>query len=400
MNVQGIFEYETTKDDAVKDPLFSERFEAFMDKCLADIKIFSEREMRPYEETRRSIAEWHAKYLFQTESSFPVTTEASQERSNQVRTILRDTSRILESLAATSGVQAFVLAVDPHDASDAGFLGGSLLGREFWRGMRAGGESGAKAFKQHCTSHLHAAAQAERQRQAAEQEVLPPSLKTGLSKSVKSELYEAVRTALRQCSGVRSAEMKWSNPEKLDVYGVRLVGWPDGIPAQNPSMLKVGQNRVLLEALQNGFMRFERIDSPRPRENLNLNHLDANASAVKDPVEDDFSWAYDADAEPVGPPQNYPAKPIINNSLPSLPSSSTYSFEKRSEAADSVLDTDPMSPFNMEYTSPDDFNGLPDTLDPAWTNDYVSALERPRKRLRSVEPESPSLGSGEEIDSH
>lgn len=88
--------------------------------------------------------------------------------------------------------------------------------------------------------------------------------------------------------------MKWSNPERLDVYGVRLVGWPAGVPANNPSTLRANQNKQLLEAFQSGVAHFERLPNsihppPIPK-----------VEPQNDPSEDldDFSWAYDPDASP------------------------------------------------------------------------------------------------------
>jgi hypothetical protein len=60
----------------------------------------------------------------------------------------------------------------------------------------------------------------------------------------------------RRATGVRGAEMKWSNPDRLNVYGVRMVGWPDGVPHLNPSSLSANQNQAILDALQNGTLRF------------------------------------------------------------------------------------------------------------------------------------------------
>lgn len=45
-----MFEYESPDNAMLKDALFLERLDTFMDKCLIDIKAFSERELRPYEE--------------------------------------------------------------------------------------------------------------------------------------------------------------------------------------------------------------------------------------------------------------------------------------------------------------------------------------------------------------
>jgi hypothetical protein len=180
---------------------------------------------------------------------------------------------MLESLQVTAGVQSFVLAINPNDAEDEGFLGGSPLGREFWRSLRGGGVAGAKAFKslaisslQNSTPSSHAAGIPSRQRETAH--------------SLKSEVYARVRTLLRDVfdtsrhftclitlrhdrstSGIRNAEMKWTNHGNLSVYGVRLEGWPASIPMQNPSTLSTSQNRELRDALTSGTLRFFRINA-------------------------------------------------------------------------------------------------------------------------------------------
>ena len=40
--------------------------------------------------------------------------------------------------------------MDPYDPHGEGFLGGTLLGREFWRGHRGCGAAGARAFQVFC----------------------------------------------------------------------------------------------------------------------------------------------------------------------------------------------------------------------------------------------------------
>ena len=104
-------------------------------------------------------------------------------------------SQALETLATTLSVQSFVLAVDPFDPSDDGFLGGTTTGREFWRGLRGGGAPGALAFKEHCRRSYGP--------QNPAVVTLPVSAPT-TSKSkktpaslLKSEVYAAVRAALR-----------------------------------------------------------------------------------------------------------------------------------------------------------------------------------------------------------
>ena len=118
-----------------------------------------------------------------------------------VQSVLRDTSRVLESLSTSSGVQSFLLAVDPFNPSDGGFLGGSLVGREFWRGFRGGGETGARSFKIHSTAQLRSKDEhldfASTQTTVPPQLSVPPAPKLYHAKSLKNELYESVRSALR-----------------------------------------------------------------------------------------------------------------------------------------------------------------------------------------------------------
>ncbi|KAI9455994.1 hypothetical protein F5148DRAFT_1002144 [Russula earlei] len=242
---------------ATSNELFLERLDAFTTKTLADIKAFSARENIPYDQVRRHVAEKHSQYLFS--DSTPTTT-----RHNNIRNILLSTSRALESLHATAGVQSFVLAVNPNDTEDEGFLGGSPLGREFWRSLRGGGMAGVKALKSLAistfqdsspSSHiaLHGTGIPFRQRETAH--------------SLKSDVYARARTLLRHVldtlstSGIRNAEMKWTNHGNLSVYGVRLEGWPTGIPMQNPSTLSISQNRELRDALASGALRFCRINA-------------------------------------------------------------------------------------------------------------------------------------------
>ena len=66
--------------------------------------------------------------------------------------VLDKTSRTFESLLTVAGHHSFLLVVDPFaaDATDKGFLGGTTVGREFWRGLRNGGATGARNFKEFC----------------------------------------------------------------------------------------------------------------------------------------------------------------------------------------------------------------------------------------------------------
>jgi hypothetical protein len=119
-------------------------------------------------------------------------------------------SQILEALHKVAAVHSFMLAVDPLDAQDDGFLGGTIAGREFWRGLRAGGVNGAQAFKaatvryESRTTHIPVAGVTE----DLQQEIpilhsMPSATMAGSGKrkgpasSLKSEVYSIIRNALR-----------------------------------------------------------------------------------------------------------------------------------------------------------------------------------------------------------
>jgi hypothetical protein len=217
-----------------------------------------------------------------------------------VRDVLLSTSRVLESLQATSGVQSFVLAINPNDAEDEGFLGGSPLGREFWRSLRGGGVAGVKALKSLAVSSLKDSSSSNVTLHGTGLPFRPKET----AHSLKSEVYARVRTLLRHVytpchftwpitrrhdrstSGIRNAEMKWTNHGNLSVYGVRLEGWPTNIPMQNPSTLTTGQNRELKDALASGILKFCRINTETSTP------LDATATSCgSNGNSSDLSWA-------------------------------------------------------------------------------------------------------------
>ena len=53
--------------------------------------------------------------------------------------------------------------------------------------------------------------------------------------------------------------MKWSKPEKLKAYGVRIVGWPSRMEYKNPSQMTVKELATILSMLQKGELYFEPI---------------------------------------------------------------------------------------------------------------------------------------------
>ena len=85
--------------------------------------------------------------------------------------------------------------------------------------------------------------------------------------------------------------MRWKNQGNLETYGVRLVGWPVGIPMQNPSTLSAAQNTQILNALNEGMMQFLPMGSfgilPSQTESVHVpdpTGLEENASDMDDYV--------------------------------------------------------------------------------------------------------------------
>lgn len=119
--------------------------------------------------------------------------------------VLRIVSQQLESLENVAGLQSFFLVVNPNDLRDEGFLGGTITGREFWRGHRGCGAAGVEAFKARCVrSQVNAPRHVMT---TAGSSHLPPTpqlhpysdvpRKKSQAREVKAELYGAMRDALR-----------------------------------------------------------------------------------------------------------------------------------------------------------------------------------------------------------
>ncbi|KAJ8072512.1 hypothetical protein PM082_016071 [Marasmius tenuissimus] len=284
------------------DELFLERFEAFMDKSLVELRAFAEREERPFEEMRFRFAEWHSKHLFSNCSASTVYQAAlHRERATKTRDILVEVSRALESLHHIWGIQSFLLAVDPQYPANESFLGGSTAGRDFWRALRGGGESGAISFKQQCIKQTGDAPHREQPAAAfgssgTSNDGQPsastvPKQSQPSAREVKSELYDSIRRSLRAVSGIRNAEMKWTNPDRLYTYGVSLTGWPSDVPCQNPSNLTLSQNKRLLGLLQNGTLCFVKtvVDpSAPPPSSVSIEETQEETDAL-------FAWAIQDD---------------------------------------------------------------------------------------------------------
>ena len=189
--------------------------------------------------------------------------------------------------------------------------------------------------------------------------------------------------------------MKWTNPERLDVFGVRLVGWPEGVPAQNPSTLKVGQNRILLEAMQSGTMYFERLSYGNPA----VSRVNAEDDGDADDPNDDFSWAYDADASisVPGEGRRTPSPSSKNvETIAQAPKSDVGQTRENDEQGDT---SEPwtMAPgmigndtsYTTDYTWDSGMHRSTDTYardGEVWVGESCLESERPRKRPRSEDP--------------
>jgi len=183
-----------------------------------------------------------------------------------------------------------LLVVSPLDNSDA-WLGGSLVGRDFWRGLRGGGIAGSRAFKRASKLSYDSMHGTTANNPPPSQGAATPSQVSSnnvpaipiKSQSIKAELNRVVRQTLRWdthfsipllyiCSypyrdttKVKNAEMKWTKPHSLEsIYGVKIVGWPTTIRFQNPSNNNMDSNRLLLEGFNDGTIRFVRLNENTP----------------------------------------------------------------------------------------------------------------------------------------
>jgi hypothetical protein len=95
---------------------------------------------------------------------------------------------------------------------------------------------------------------------------------------------------IRIACGIRNAEMKWTNPDRLQTYGVHLVGWPGDIPLQNPSSLKTSQNKRLLDMLESGTMKFVKVATSSNDITSTASVQDSSRVTVDDDSDTFLSW--------------------------------------------------------------------------------------------------------------
>ncbi|KDQ19264.1 hypothetical protein BOTBODRAFT_184332 [Botryobasidium botryosum FD-172 SS1] len=264
-----------------------------IDKLIAaqvsEVRAFAERHGLDIDDIRQRVAAGHSR---NTAPSLPSTaaplellrasqgetSSAAAPQSNPVSVsqTLNMLSAALESLHHTSGHDSFLLVVSPTD-SDAdgtsdGWLAGTQVGRDFWRALRGGGVGGAKALRARCRAKWLEAGGADASSSEGGVEVLEQSaaLKSKPKKSsaqqksldIKVELNATMRLALREAADDPTAEMRWTKPEQLESYGVRLVGWPEGIQMRNPSNNPVRDNKTLLDLVKSKVIRFVKKGEP------------------------------------------------------------------------------------------------------------------------------------------
>lgn len=56
--------------------------------------------------------------------------------------------------------------------------------------------------------------------------------------------------------------MRWTKPEQIENWGVRIAGWPTDLPFRNPSNNTVQVNTRLLELLKSGHIKFVKPGDP------------------------------------------------------------------------------------------------------------------------------------------
>ena len=76
-------------------------------------------------------------------------------------------------------------------------------------------------------------------------------------------MLDGLQWTPRLVSGNPTAEMRWTKPLSLEeLYNVRLIGWPPGVEMRNPSNNNLKDNRLLLDLVRSGKLRFVQKGSP------------------------------------------------------------------------------------------------------------------------------------------
>ncbi|KZV98734.1 hypothetical protein EXIGLDRAFT_831956 [Exidia glandulosa HHB12029] len=237
--------------EAREHGLFLERLEQLMHEQEAAVRAFAEREGKPVDYIRRHVALAHSRFLFDKNLSDNGTPHTVQGPSLSARAVVAKVCHALDALHTAGHYESLVLVTSAKDG-DRSFIGGTKIGKSFWDSLKMGGNNGVKMFKNHCKIQL-----------AASESDVPVYIGGKKCKnSLKSELNTAMRVALRNASGNTSAEMRWTKPEQIENWGVRIAGWPTDLPFRNPSNNTVQVNTRLLELLKGGQIKFIKPGDP------------------------------------------------------------------------------------------------------------------------------------------
>ncbi|CAE6436770.1 unnamed protein product [Rhizoctonia solani] len=233
---------------------FEDRLRALMRRQGDELRVFAEREGRNIDEIRSQAAGMvnasPHEFLY-TAAMQPLTPQDTITRMDAA----------LEHLHQALGYDGFLAVVTPVDADgDGGITAGTKIGLEFWKGLRGGGLAGLKSLKLRCKANRETLGGIP-ERLSTSTPVATTSTASRKSLDIKQELNSAMRNALREAAGDPLAEMRWTKPEQLEGYGVRIIGWPPEIALRNPSNNPVRDNKTLLSLLKSGQLRFVRKDS-------------------------------------------------------------------------------------------------------------------------------------------
>ncbi|KAF8577578.1 hypothetical protein K439DRAFT_1621986 [Ramaria rubella] len=293
-----------SKEKNKQDGLFMERLESFIEGQQKDIEAFAVREQRsldeassPYKEigcnTPFKVPILHGALSFRfkwrsatTATKYTYSHFVATSNFPSIRNTLARLSGVLQQLHTVAGLDSLLLVVSPappktsgssqlsESVSEFSWIGGTELGKDFWMGLKGGGLNGARAFRMKCQMRHDAELRMQDRNDLTIPNPLvstspgdldPISARTTKVRSgdVKTELNAAVRQALRAASGNPTAEMRWTRPSSLEEScGVQLVGWPSTVNMRNPSNNSLKENRLLLDLVRSGKMKFVKRGSP------------------------------------------------------------------------------------------------------------------------------------------
>ncbi|CAE6366996.1 unnamed protein product [Rhizoctonia solani] len=233
---------------------FEDRLRSLMRRQGDELRAFAEREGRNVDEIRSQaagLANASPHEFLYSVAMQPLTPQDTITRMDAA----------LEHLHQALGYDGFLAVVTPVDADgDGGITAGTKVGLDFWKGLRGGGLAGLKSLKLRCKANRDTMGSLP-DRLGTSTNATAASTASRKSLDIKQELNSAMRNALREAAGDPLAEMRWTKPEQLEGYGVRIIGWPPEIALRNPSNNPVRDNKTLLQLLKSGQLRFVRKDS-------------------------------------------------------------------------------------------------------------------------------------------